>query len=130
MSIDEVDVKHLIHNNQFLRNCKHFVTFGHRSQLSTKEPCKEKFRPNRIDQVFCSKACSTAFRDKRKLKIENEKRKVNRAVVVIIKALDLDPDQDIKNGFGYSKRKDVWIDIACTNGFDCLLKRIVEVHCK
>ena len=102
-----------------VRTCKHFAKFGHRSELSTKEPCKEKFRPNRIDQVFCSKACSHAWRDKRKFKIEKEKRKVDRAVVAVIKALKLDPEH-----------KDAWLDIAFTNGFDCFLKKIVKVHCK
>ena len=56
--------------------------------------------------------------------------KEKRAMTAIMKALDLDPDQDIKIGFGQAKRKDVWFDILCTNGFDCLLTRIVEVHCK
>tara|TARA_R100001443_G_scaffold5842_1_gene14622 strand:- start:72 stop:257 length:186 start_codon:yes stop_codon:yes gene_type:complete len=59
-----------------------------------------------------------------------ERQKEKRAINAIMKALDLDPDQNIKIGFGQAKRKDVWFDILCTNGFDCLLTRIVEVHCK
>lgn len=59
-----------------------------------------------------------------------ERQKEKRAINAIMKALDLDPNQDIKIGFGQAKRKDVWFDILYTNGFDCLLTRIVEVHCK
>ena len=102
-----------------VRTCKHFAKFGHRSELSIHEPCKEKFRPNRIDQVFCSKYCSASWRDKKKRKIALEERKISRAVVAVIKALKLDPEH-----------KDAWLDIAFANGFDCFLKRIVEAHCK
>jgi len=57
--------------------------------------------------------------------------KERRAMNAIMKALDLDPDQQIMAGhYGTLKRKHVWFDILCTGGFDYLLKRIVEVHCK
>ena len=49
----------------------------------------------------------------------------------IMKALDLDPNQQIIAGhYGTLKRKHVWYDVICSNGFDCFLKRVVEVHCK
>ena len=56
-------------------------------------------------------------------------RKERRAMNAIMKALDLDPDQYIKIGFGQAKRKHVWYDVICSNGFDNFLRRVVEVHC-
>ena len=58
-------------------------------------------------------------------------KKQRRAMNAIMKALDLDPNQQIIAGhYGTLKRKHVWYDVICSNGFDCFLKRVVEVHCK
>ena len=60
----KTEMRKLISQGSLIRTCKHFDLFGHRAAHSTKEPCKEKFRPTRIDQVFCSKACAKAHQEK------------------------------------------------------------------